>query len=134
MCVIAVADWMLTMMTIDTMLIIMSSYFTLTYSFGFNLKTYNYLQSQRTCGTRLYTSSPSTAFESLKWDLQLTSPCKLNLFLRIISRRPNGYHDLASLFQTISLADTLYMSKIDTEAKEDEIYVCDLIVANSKII
>jgi hypothetical protein len=25
------------------------------------------------------------------WDLQLASPCKINLFLRIMGRRPNGY-------------------------------------------
>ena len=65
----------------------------------------------------------SLKFDSTsQWDLKLSSPCKLNLFLRIISRRPNGYHDLASLFQTVSLSDTLYLSKIDG-VDEDEIYV-----------
>lgn len=114
-------------------IITVNSYLAVTFAFGFNSKTFNYLQSQRACGTKLYTS-PSTSFESFKWDLQLTSPCKLNLFLRIISRRPNGYHDLASLFQTISLADTLYMSKIDTEVQEDEIYVRYLFVVSLKFI
>src|ERR1700733_15970617 len=42
--------------------------------------------------------------------LTLLSPAKLNLFLRIVRRRPDGYHDLASLFQTVSLADTLHFS------------------------
>lgn len=39
--------------------------------------------------------------------LQLNSPAKLNLFLRIIKRRPDGYHELASLFQTVNLCDIL---------------------------
>jgi 4-diphosphocytidyl-2-C-methyl-D-erythritol kinase len=39
--------------------------------------------------------------------LRVRSPGKVNLFLRIVRRRPDGYHDLASLFQAIDLADTL---------------------------
>lgn len=42
--------------------------------------------------------------------LQLLSPSKLNLFLRVIRRRPDGYHELASLFQAIDLCDTLHFS------------------------
>lgn len=41
--------------------------------------------------------------------LQLFSPAKINLFLRIVSKRPDGYHNLSSVFQTISLGDTLTM-------------------------
>lgn len=40
--------------------------------------------------------------------LTLCSPAKINLFLKIVDRRPDGYHNLASLFQTISLFDTLH--------------------------
>jgi 4-diphosphocytidyl-2-C-methyl-D-erythritol kinase len=32
---------------------------------------------------------------------------KLNLDLRVLGRRPDGYHELRTIFQTISLADTL---------------------------
>lgn len=39
--------------------------------------------------------------------LQLFSPAKINLFLRIVSKRSDGYHNLSSVFQTISLGDTL---------------------------
>lgn len=39
--------------------------------------------------------------------LTLFSPAKINLFLRIVSKRPDGYHNLSSLFQTLSLGDTL---------------------------
>ena len=33
------------------------------------------------------------------------APAKLNLFLKIVGRRPDGYHLLVTLFQTIALAD-----------------------------
>lgn len=39
--------------------------------------------------------------------LHLFSPAKINLFLRIVSKRLDGYHNLSSVFQTISLGDTL---------------------------
>lgn len=42
--------------------------------------------------------------------LTLFSPCKVNLFLRITGKRPDGYHELASLFHVISLGDTLKFS------------------------
>jgi 4-diphosphocytidyl-2-C-methyl-D-erythritol kinase len=32
---------------------------------------------------------------------------KINLDLRVLGRRPDGYHELRTIFQTISLADTL---------------------------
>ena len=39
--------------------------------------------------------------------LSLSAPCKINLFLRILRKRDDGYHELASLFQSVSLMDTL---------------------------
>lgn len=39
--------------------------------------------------------------------LKLFSPAKVNLFLRVVSKRPDGYHDLSSLFQAIDLGDIL---------------------------
>ncbi len=35
------------------------------------------------------------------------APAKLNLHLRVICRRPDGYHDIATLMQKIDLSDTL---------------------------
>ena len=42
--------------------------------------------------------------------LNLFSPAKINVFLKVVGRRPDGFHDLASLFQTIDLKDTLHLS------------------------
>ena len=53
------------------------------------------------------------------WDLGLKSPCKLNLFLRILGRRENGFHDLASLFQSISLSDYMLFTKLKDGAQKD---------------
>ncbi len=39
--------------------------------------------------------------------LTLSSPAKVNLFLRILGKRRDGFHELASLFYTIDLADTI---------------------------
>jgi 4-diphosphocytidyl-2-C-methyl-D-erythritol kinase len=53
--------------------------------------------------------------------LHLFSPAKINLFLRIVSKRADGYHDLSSVLQTISLGDTLTIKL----HKEDELTCTD---------
>jgi 4-diphosphocytidyl-2-C-methyl-D-erythritol kinase len=35
------------------------------------------------------------------------APAKVNLHLQVLGRRPDGYHDLLSLFHAVSLADTV---------------------------
>lgn len=42
--------------------------------------------------------------------LRLFSPAKINLFLKVLGKRPDGYHELSSLFQTIDLGDFLTFS------------------------
>ncbi len=46
-------------------------------------------------------------------ELQITAPAKINLWLEIKSRRPDGYHDIESVMQTVSLCDTLTLKKAD---------------------
>lgn len=49
--------------------------------------------------------------------IQLKAYGKVNLGLDVIGKRPNGYHDVRMIMQTVQLFDRLYMKKI----KEDEI-------------
>ena len=42
--------------------------------------------------------------------LTLFSPAKANLFFRVLFKRLDGYHEIASLFQTLNFGDTLTFS------------------------
>ena len=46
------------------------------------------------------------------WDLQ--SPAKLNLMLHIVGRKPDGYHELQTLFQLLNYGDTLHITTNNT--------------------
>jgi len=43
--------------------------------------------------------------------LTVASPAKINLALRVLGKRPDGYHDIFTLFQRISLADRIIFRK-----------------------
>ena len=45
--------------------------------------------------------------------LRVPSPAKLNLFLHIVGRRDNGYHELQSIFQLIDLYDWISFEAIE---------------------
>ena len=47
--------------------------------------------------------------------LTLPSPCKLNLFLHINGRLPNGYHQLQTVFQLLDYGDTLHFELASTD-------------------
>lgn len=68
---------------------------------------------------------PRSKFEQLatelvnaRRNLTLFSPCKINVFLRITNKRPDGYHDLASLFHVVSLGDILKFSISPSTTKD----------------
>jgi len=48
---------------------------------------------------------------SSSFSLVYSSPSKINLFFRVLSKRPDGFHEIASLYQAIGLYDTLYFCK-----------------------
>lgn len=63
----------------------------------------------------------------LKSNLSLFSPAKLNLFFRVLSKRDDGYHEIASLMQAISLGDRLYFERSDRDelTSNDPSLPCD---------
>ncbi len=48
--------------------------------------------------------------------LVIKAPAKINLSLDVINRRPDGYHDVKMVMQTISLHDRLILDTIDDPA------------------
>ncbi|MFH1046367.1 MAG: 4-(cytidine 5'-diphospho)-2-C-methyl-D-erythritol kinase [Candidatus Omnitrophota bacterium] len=42
--------------------------------------------------------------------LTLQAPAKLNLFLRVCNKRPDGYHNIETIFEKIDLCDTLTLA------------------------
>lgn len=45
----------------------------------------------------------------------LTAPAKINLYLEILGDRPDGYHELAMILQSIELADKIDLRAISTD-------------------
>jgi 4-diphosphocytidyl-2-C-methyl-D-erythritol kinase len=43
--------------------------------------------------------------------LSLRSPAKINLGLRVVARRPDGYHDIESALQMVALADDIVLTR-----------------------
>ena len=41
--------------------------------------------------------------------LKIAAPAKINLFLEILGKRPDGYHEIETVMQGISLYDYIYM-------------------------
>jgi 4-diphosphocytidyl-2-C-methyl-D-erythritol kinase len=47
--------------------------------------------------------------------MKLLAPAKVNLYLEVLSKREDNYHNIQTIFQSISLYDTLIFSKRDDE-------------------
>ncbi len=45
--------------------------------------------------------------------ISILSSAKVNLFLKVLGRRPDGYHELITVFHRVSLQDRLILKKID---------------------
>ena len=48
--------------------------------------------------------------------LAIGAPAKLNLYLKVLGRRPDGFHEIDSIFQAISLFDRLRFTRLDNSA------------------
>lgn len=62
--------------------------------------------------------------------IKVKTPAKLNLTLEILSKRKDGYHNIKSIMQAISIYDLIEISVKDSLNKENEINI----YGNSKLI
>ena len=53
---------------------------------------------------------------SIAGGVEVLAPAKLNLFLEVLARRPDGYHEIESLMVTVNLYDTLTVTELDSGA------------------
>jgi 4-diphosphocytidyl-2-C-methyl-D-erythritol kinase len=51
--------------------------------------------------------------QSGKKAILIPAPAKINLFLKVLGKRPDGYHDIFSWFQALDLCDYLEIAKSD---------------------
>lgn len=49
--------------------------------------------------------------------LAIGAPAKINLNLRVLGKRPDGYHDIDSIFQAVSLFDRLRFTRTDSTSE-----------------
>lgn len=49
----------------------------------------------------------------MTYPMLLLPNCKINIGLNVVSRRPDGYHDLETLFYPVPLRDNLEIKAMD---------------------
>ena len=49
--------------------------------------------------------------------LHLQAPAKINLYLKVLGRRQDGYHELSTWMQKLTLADEITLSAVSTGIK-----------------
>ncbi len=59
--------------------------------------------------------------------ITLTAPAKINLFLKVLNKRKDGYHNISTLFERISLADKITLTRIHSgiELRSDRFITAD---------
>ena len=90
---------------------------------GANSRSWRTFLSNSASSTSEATTTPS---EQASETLSLFSPCKINLFLRIIRKRPDGFHDLASLFQAVGFGDTLELTRLSDPDATQDTFSCNM--------
>jgi 4-diphosphocytidyl-2-C-methyl-D-erythritol kinase len=50
--------------------------------------------------------------------VEVLAPAKLNLFLEVLAKRPDGYHEIETLMTPVSLFDTLTLTPLDDRHSE----------------
>jgi len=50
--------------------------------------------------------------------IEVLTPAKLNLFLEVLARRPDGYHEIETLMTTVAICDTLTFIPLEADALE----------------
>ena len=50
--------------------------------------------------------------DNIMTSIELTAPAKVNLFLKVLGKRKDGYHNILTVFERITLEDRIRISKI----------------------
>lgn len=50
-------------------------------------------------------------------NLRVVAPAKINLYLGVLGTRPDGYHDIETLFQAVDLVDELLIRVVDGDSR-----------------
>jgi len=53
--------------------------------------------------------TPDEAGKRKDGSLRLLAPAKVNLFLEVLGKRPDGYHEIVTVIQTVSLCDEVIL-------------------------
>jgi 4-diphosphocytidyl-2-C-methyl-D-erythritol kinase len=67
----------------------------------------------------------SLIMEKDRSKILLLSPAKINLYLRVLDKRPDGYHNLENLMQTISFCDEIEIHLLQETNKPEISLECD---------
>lgn len=57
--------------------------------------------------------------------------CKINLGLNVVGKRPDGYHDIETVFYPVPLCDALEVAEMDAQFPSP--YDCDLKVTGNAV-